>query len=249
MFTVDWGEEHLSAILDTLREYQVKATFFPTGQWASRHPNLLKRIADEGHEIGNHGYSHPHPDKLSVEENKNKRDIKEGEKIISKITGVRPRLYSPPYGECNPKVLTAAQELGYKLIMWTINPGDYLPGTRGEDILNTVLSKKEPGALVLLHPVAPTAKILPTLIQELQKNGYNPIPVSELLPKWGMGSGEAEEACSIFNMVMRLAPNRGRGSSGGERSFGPPHGSLYRTGALCQGALHPPSSRQHHQAR
>ncbi|MBC7324694.1 MAG: polysaccharide deacetylase family protein, partial [Moorella sp. (in: Bacteria)] len=178
-FTIDWGEEYLPSILSTLEQAGVRVTFFPTGQWASRHPDLVRRMQAGGHEIGNHGQSHPHPDNLSREENR--RDIQEGEATLMAITGKKPTLYSPPYGESKPQVVAAAGDLGYKFIMWTINTGDYLPNTRPEDILATVVSKSQNGAIVLLHPTEAASKALPELLKQLRERGYTLVTVSEIL--------------------------------------------------------------------
>lgn len=178
-FNVDWGEEYLPAILQTLSQKQVRATFFPTGQWATKFPDLVKKMAGEGHEIGNHGYGHLHVNDLSREENR--RDMQRAEEVLTNLTGRRPVLYAPPYGENKPQVVAAADDLGYKFIMWTINPGDYLPGTRPEDIVRAVVSHNQNGAIVLLHPTAPTVEALPEVINRLQKLGYTLATVSEIL--------------------------------------------------------------------
>ncbi|QGP93274.1 Peptidoglycan-N-acetylglucosamine deacetylase [Neomoorella glycerini] len=178
-FTIDWGEEYLPAILTALQQAGARATFFPTGQWAGRHPELVRQMLAGGHEIGNHGQSHPHPDNLSREENR--RDIQAGEATLMAITGKKPVLYSPPYGESKPQVVAAAGDLGYKFIMWTINTGDYLPNTRPDDILATVIPKCQNGAIVLLHPTEPTSKALPELLKQLQQRGYALVTVSEIL--------------------------------------------------------------------
>ncbi len=178
-FTVDWGEEHLPAILTALKQAGARATFFPTGQWASRHPDLVRQALADGHEIGNHGQSHPHPDNLSREENR--RDIQAGEATLVGITGRKPTLYSPPYGESKPQVVAAAGDLGYKFIMWTINTGDYLPNTQPDDILATVIPKCQNGAIVLLHPTQPTSKAMPALLKQLKERGYTLVNASGIL--------------------------------------------------------------------
>ncbi|WP_258360862.1 polysaccharide deacetylase family protein [Moorella sulfitireducens] len=178
-FTVDWGEEYLPAILQALEQEGARATFFPTGQWAARHPELVRQMLAGGHEIGNHGQSHPHPDNLTREENR--RDIQAGEDTLVAITGRKPLLYSPPYGESQPQVVAAAGDLGYKFIMWTINTGDYLPNTRPEDILATVIPRCQNGAIILMHPTGPAGKALPELLKELKKRGYALVTVSEIL--------------------------------------------------------------------
>jgi probable sporulation protein (polysaccharide deacetylase family) len=175
---VFWGEEYLPAMLDTLDKYNVKATFFIGGTWAKENPELLKRIAAAGHEIGNHSYSHPHSSRLSLEDNK--RQIIQAEDIIAGCTGKRTRLYAPPYGEFNDTVLVAAGELGYTTIMWSIDTIDWqLPPK--ELIISRVMKKLHNGAIILLHPTAPTAQALPELIERIQGSGYTIAPVSVII--------------------------------------------------------------------
>lgn len=179
VFNIDWGEEYLPEILRILSHRQVRATFFPTGQWAIKFPDLVKQIVREGHEIGNHGYGHLHVDNLSREENR--RDIKQAEEVLISLTGRKPVFYAPPYGENKPHVVAAAADLGYKFIMWTVNTGDYLPGIKPEDIIKIVVSHSQNGAIILLHPTAPTAQALPEIINHLQERGYSLVTVSEIL--------------------------------------------------------------------
>ncbi|NLW07389.1 MAG: polysaccharide deacetylase family protein [Clostridia bacterium] len=178
-FTIDWGEEYLPAILAALQQADARATFFPTGRWASLHPELVKQIARANHEIGNHGYGHPHPDSLSIEENK--EDIKRGEEVLIALTGQKPACYSPPYGECKPQVVAAASNLGYNFIMWTINTGDYLPNTSPEDIIDSIIPRCQNGAIILLHPTEPTSQALPELLKQLKEREYALKTVSEIL--------------------------------------------------------------------
>lgn len=179
VFNVDWGEEYLPHILELLSQWKVRATFFLTGQWADKFPELVRKVAEAGHEVGNHGYSHLHVNNLSPEEIR--RDIKRAEEVLMGLIGRKPALYTPPYGENKPHVIAAATELGYKFILWTINPGDYLPGTKPEDIIKTVISHSQNGAIIQLHPTAATTQALPGIIEGLKKRGYALVTVSEIL--------------------------------------------------------------------
>ena len=175
---VFWGEEYIGRMLEILEEKDVKATFYIGGTWAEQFPELVKKIKEKGHEIGSHGYSHPHPDQLSVDENK--KDIAKAETIIQKLTGEKPRLYAPPYGERGKSVLQAASDLGYRTVLWSIDTIDWQlpdPGT----IVERVTSKAHNGAIVLMHPTAPTVKALPQLIDTLRKRGYQIVTVGEIL--------------------------------------------------------------------
>lgn len=175
---VFWGEEFLPEMLDTLDRHKIKATFFIGGSWAKRNPEMLKQIAARGHELGNHTYSHPHPNTLSKEQNK--EQILRAETLVNEYTGVKTLLYAPPYGEFNDSVLEAAAELGYVTIMWSIDTVDWKRPP--EDVLiSRVMKKLHKGAIILMHPTDPTSKALPELINRIQDSGYSIVPVSNML--------------------------------------------------------------------
>ncbi|KAF1084578.1 Peptidoglycan-N-acetylglucosamine deacetylase [Sporotomaculum syntrophicum] len=175
---VFWGEDYIGQMLDILNEKNVQATFFIGGTWAEKYPDLVNKIFEQGHEIGSHGYSHPHPDSLSRQENL--QDISRAEKIIADLIGEKPRLYAPPYGERGSAVLEAAQELGYRTVLWSIDTVDW-QRPAPEVIRNRVLNKMENGAIVLMHPTAPTVNALPGIIDALHEQGYQLITVGKML--------------------------------------------------------------------
>jgi len=175
---VVWGEEYLPSMLETLDRNGIKATFFVGGSWADKHPALLAEIARRGHELGNHSYTHPHPNALSLEENK--RQILQTERLIEELTGIRTRLYAPPYGEFNATVLSAAAELGYVTILWSIDTIDWQRPSE-ELLISRVMRKLHNGAIILMHPTAPTARALPELIQKIRNAGYSFGTVTEIL--------------------------------------------------------------------
>ncbi len=184
---VDWGEEYIPDVLRTLEKRDTKITFFVTGRWAKKNPELLKQIAAAGHEIENHGYSHPHPDRLSVAANQ--EEIKKTESIIRGITGRTTAYYAPPYGERGLSGLKAAQELGYTTILWTLDTVDWRPDSTPQSIAGRVLypgkqSGRVPdqrGAIVLMHPKENTLKALPMIIDKLKRDGFRLITVDELI--------------------------------------------------------------------
>lgn len=177
---VFWGEEFLPAMLDTLDRHNIKITFFIGGSWAKRNPELLKAIAEWGHELGNHTYSHPHPNTLDKQ--LNQEQITRTEQLVKSITGSQTILYAPPYGEFNDTVLRAAAELGYTTIMWTVDTVDWKRPP--PDVIVTRVTKKlQNGAIVLMHPTEPTAKALQELIDRIQNAGFTIHPVSHILDK------------------------------------------------------------------
>ncbi|MGQ9557698.1 MAG: polysaccharide deacetylase family protein [Desulfurispora sp.] len=175
---VFWGEEYLPAMLDIMQKYNVRATFFLGGSWVKKFPELAGNIARAGHEVGNHSYSHPYPDRLSREANQ--REIQRAEEEIYRATGVRTRLYAPPYGERGKAVLDAARELGYTTILWSVDTIDWQRPSP-QVITRRVLDKVHNGAIILMHPTAPTVQALPGMISGLRARGYLPVTVSQLL--------------------------------------------------------------------
>lgn len=175
---VFWGEEYIPRMLEILKQNDVKATFFLGGTWVKKYPELAARIAAEGHEIGSHGYSHPHPDQLSKYENL--RDIQKAEEVIYQATGIRPVLFAPPYGERGPAVLKAADEASYTTVLWSVDTLDWqLPDP--QVIVQRVTGRAHNGAIVLMHPTAPTVKALPEIVKKLKTGGYQLVNVSKIL--------------------------------------------------------------------
>lgn len=175
---VAWGEEHLPAILETLRAHNVKATFFLDGEWAEKRPESVKLLADEGHDIGNHGAKHVHVARMPEAEI---RDfILRNEDLLERLGAKPSKLFAPPYGECNQTVTSAAASLGYTTIMWTVDTIDWNTSDP-QKVIDRVVRKMTPGAIVLMHPTEVTNKALPVIVETARKNGYQFATVSELL--------------------------------------------------------------------
>ncbi|NLZ43329.1 MAG: polysaccharide deacetylase family protein [Clostridia bacterium] len=176
---VAWGEEEIPALLAILREHGVKATFFFVGDWVRKFPDLVREIRREGHEIANHGLYHGHPAKMSRTELH--RLIMENARLLDEVTGEPPaKLFAPPYGEFNSEVLAVAGNLGYRTILWTVDTVDW-KRPAPEVIIQRVTGKIEPGAIILMHPTAPTVAALGTIIENLKAQGYTLLPVGQLL--------------------------------------------------------------------
>lgn len=178
---VDWGEDVLPDILQTLEQSDATATFFVTGRFADKFPELVQQIAAAGHEIGNHGYKHPHPDQLSTTQNK--KDITDAEAVLEKLTGQKPTLYAPPYGEHGQTCLEAAEQCGYTTILWTMDTVDWEDPAPSHDTLveRAAGDKLTNGAIILMHPKAHTAEALPDIIAQIKAKGYQCVKVSEVL--------------------------------------------------------------------
>lgn len=172
------GEEFLPSMLNTLDTNDNKITFFIGGSWGKRFPNLVVDLAKRGHELGNHTYSHPHPNTLSKEQNK--EQIQRAENLITELTQIKTTLYAPPYGEYNDTVLLAAAELGYQTIMWSVDTIDW-QNPPPELIISRVMKKINNGGIILIHPTKSTAQALPELIKQLKNKGYTITTVSDIL--------------------------------------------------------------------
>lgn len=153
-------------------------------------PELAGKIVEAGHEVGNHGYSHLHQERISKAANI--EEIRKAETSIINVMGVKPKLFAPPYGERGDVILKAAEEAGYTTIFWSIDTIDW---QRPEPTVITerVLARAHNGAIVLMHPTAPTVNSLPVIIRELKKQGYQLVKVSSLLENLNKESGQTEK--------------------------------------------------------
>lgn len=182
-FDAAWGADDTEDLLTILRNNDVKATFFLCGYWVDEYPDEVKRIYEEGHEIGNHSDTHPHGSKISLEQNK--KEIMAVHEKIKNLLGVDMNLYRPPFGEYNDTVLQAAKEVGYHTIQWDIDSLDWKEyGVEHE--INQVLNHKHlgNGSIMLFHNDAKyTPDALDTILKGLKEKGYEVVPVGELIHK------------------------------------------------------------------
>jgi peptidoglycan/xylan/chitin deacetylase (PgdA/CDA1 family) len=180
MFNVDWGEEYIPDILQVLEDGRARATFFVTGTWAKKHPDLLRRIAEAGHEVGNHGYSHAHPaelDRKGIE-----RLIIDNEALLRDVLACEPaRIYAPPYGEYTEESLQATEDLGYRTILWTVDTVDWRRPP--PSVVRKRASKASSGSLLLMHPTEPTKLALPGILADMKERGLDPVTVTQILDK------------------------------------------------------------------
>lgn len=180
-FDAAWGDEDLEQILQILNKHDCKATFFVTGDWASRYPEAIKKIHQNGHDIGNHGANHKHMTSLSREEMI--EEIDGCHNIIKSLVGVDMILFRPPYGDYNESVIMTAKAEGYYSIQWDVDSLDW-KDYGVESIISTVCQHKslKNGSIILLHNGSKyTALALDALLSNLENQGYSFVPVSELI--------------------------------------------------------------------
>lgn len=180
-FDAAWGAEYTEQLLATLRKYNIKTTFFLCGFWIDKYPEMVKKIAAEGHELGNHTATHPHLNGLSREEIA--EELSKVHRQIKDLTGQNAFLFRPPFGEYSNKVIEVAEELGYKTIQWSVDSLDWRDVTP-EYIFERVTGQMHKGAIVLFHNNATsTPRALAPILEKLQADGYQIVPISQLLFK------------------------------------------------------------------
>ena len=175
--TFDAGYEngHTEAILDTLQKHNVKAAFFLVGNYLQKNADLVRRMVDEGHIVGNHTMSHP--DMSAIAEKAAFQQELEGlEKLFMEVTGKElPKFYRPPQGIYSEENLKMAQELGYKTVFWSLAYKDWDNNKQPDAkyAQGKLLPRTHNGAVILLHSTSQTnAEVLDTLLTQWKNNGY-----------------------------------------------------------------------------
>lgn len=162
--------------LDILAKYHVKGTFFMLGKNIAGNEQLVKRVHDEGHEIGNHSWSHPQLPTLALEQAK--KQIEDTQAALRAVIGESPKMMRPPYGAIN-NTLRNAVDMSF--IMWDVDSLDWKNRNTGS-IMEQVKKQTYPGSIILMHDIHQTTiNALPSVIEYLKKNGYTLVTVSELL--------------------------------------------------------------------
>lgn len=176
--TFDAGFENgnTERILDALKKHGVKATFFLVGNYFETQPELVKRMAEEGHTIGNHTYSHPDMSKIGDIQSF-QTELQKNEALYRDILGSEmPKLYRPPQGKFCEENLKMAQQLGYSTVFWSLAYVDWYTDDQPtpEQAFSKLLPRIHPGAVVLLHSTSSTnAEILDELLTKWEEMGYS----------------------------------------------------------------------------
>lgn len=183
--TFDDGPDrkHTLHVLEVLKNEKVPATFFVVGNMVKKNPDILKRIEQEGHVIGNHSWSHPQMTKISGKEVD--AQIDRTNQAVYDIIGKKPLLFRPPYGAINKRVEKQIGGKGIKVVNWSVDTNDWR-GRSSEQILNTVKSEVEPGGIILQHSsggenLKGSMEALPEIIKYLKEQGYEFVTVDKLI--------------------------------------------------------------------
>lgn len=175
--TFDSGYENgcVPTILDALKKHQAPATFFVVGNYIEDEPDLVKRMVDEGHTVGNHTYSHPDMSKIATKDSF-EQELSQVEDLYRSLTGEEmTKYYRPPQGKYSETNLAMAKELGYHTFFWSLAYVDWYQDNQPspEEALQKLTGRIHPGAIVLLHSTSSTnAKILDELLTRWEEMGY-----------------------------------------------------------------------------
>ncbi|MRH44874.1 polysaccharide deacetylase family sporulation protein PdaB [Aquibacillus halophilus] len=182
-FNVSWGNEKIEPTLEQLKKHQIKATFFVSGEWAERHPDLVKKIKDDNHEIGMMGYRYKNYVEQELEQVR--KDLIYAKEIFNKLGYPDTKLLRTPSGHFNPEILELAESQGYKVIHWNVNPQDWKnPGE--QQIIDHVMSNTKNGDIILLHAsdsVKQTPEALEIILPGLKNKGFEYVTISELISR------------------------------------------------------------------
>ncbi|NUT42868.1 MAG: polysaccharide deacetylase family protein [Thermoactinospora sp.] len=184
----DGPSKYAGQLLDTLKKEKVKATFFLEGQYVKSRPAFAKRMADEGHELGNHSYKHPNFQEL--ESWAIRSEIQKTQDVIKAAAGVEPKLLRPPYGLTSITSSEIAGEFGMPQILWTAGSKDW--SSKNEEAIKAqVLEVAEANGIILMHDwVKQTVDVMPKIITLLKKRGYTLVTVSEVIKQYDIQPGD-----------------------------------------------------------
>lgn len=184
-FDAAWGNEDTQRILEILAKHNIHVTFFATGGWVESYPDDVKAILDAGHDLGNHSENHKNMSQLSNDEKE--REIMKVHDKVKNLTGYEMFLFRPPYGDYDNDVIKTATKCGYYPIQWDVDSLDW-KDYGVDSIISTVCTNKHlgNGSIILCHNGAKyTADALDTLITNIKGQGYEIVPVSELIYRDG----------------------------------------------------------------
>ncbi|MGI6007022.1 MAG: polysaccharide deacetylase family protein [Ruminococcus sp.] len=180
-FDLDGQTDDVTDLLSSLKNHQVKATFFVTGEWLKSHTQDVKKIAAAGHELGNH--TEHHPDMTLLNEKDQTEELMSVHNEVSRLSGISMQLFRPPYGSYDNSVIQNARKNGYLTVTWNVDSQDWKDyGTN--DVISAVCENEnlQNGSIILFHGGARyTSDALDTIIPQLKEKGYRFSTVSQLL--------------------------------------------------------------------
>ncbi|MBS2967490.1 polysaccharide deacetylase family protein [Metabacillus sp. KIGAM252] len=194
----DGPSSYTAKILDILKTYQIRATFFIVGEEAKKFPDIIERISAEGHVIGNHTWSHPNITLLSKHELQ--REIHTASEQIEQIIHITPDLFRPPFGNIDDRASSIIKEMGMTTVLWNVAGKDWVQNMNAEALCQHIIARLKRHSIILLHdgdqhgsgPRHNTVEALPSIIEYLINNQYSFITVPEFyqqafkIEKWNI---------------------------------------------------------------
>lgn len=182
------SSEWTPKILDELKKAGIKATFFMIGKHVAQYPQIARRVAAEGHEIGNHTYKHD--TLIYYKKGELKKEIEAAEEIIKQVTGQAPRYFRPPKAWLTKREKKKIKEMGYEIVLWSLNSKDWVTFD-DKYIIKFLLRHIQPGDIILFHDAGgvfgtengdrhETVKTIPRLVEKLREKGFRFVTISEL---------------------------------------------------------------------
>lgn len=192
-FDISWGDEKAAPILETLKKNGVtNATFFLSAAWAERHPEIVKQIIKDGHQIGSMGYSYKNY--TSLEATEIRRDLLMAQDVFKELGLKDIKLLRPPTGNFNQEILTIAERYGYTVVHYSVDSDDWTnPGV--SKIVKNVNDSVQGGDIILLHAsdsAKQTQKALPKIVEGLKQKGLKNVSVAELIANSSARSTEVK---------------------------------------------------------
>lgn len=180
-FDCAWGVDYTDKLLEEMKKYNVRCTFFMVEFWTTKYPEYVKKINDNGHEIGTHSATHKYMSKLNEKEIR--EELSTSSKAIEEIIGKKVEVFRPPYGDYNNLLIDTAMDMGLYSIQWDVDSLDW-KNLSAEEITRRVTSKVQNGSIILCHNNGlHTAEALPLIFEKLCGEGYQFVPVGELIYK------------------------------------------------------------------
>lgn len=180
-FDVAWGSENIEEILNILDKHNIKATFFLVGSWIDDNEELVKEIHNRGHEIGNHSNTHSSFTDISNEEKID--EIVSTANKIKDLTGEDVNLFRPPFGHVDKDTMNTCKSLGYYVIKWDVDSGDW-KNIGSTNVIDRVTKNTTKGSIILFHAnVKDVGAYLEESISNLEKKNYSMVKISDLIYK------------------------------------------------------------------
>jgi probable sporulation protein (polysaccharide deacetylase family) len=178
MINVAWGNEYIPQILQVLKTYHIKTTFFFDGSWLNKNVELAKVIQEQGHELSNHAYSHKNMSTLGSSQAIN--EIARTEHLLRSQLGVKNTLFAPPSGDFDMETVKIAHGLKLKTILWTLDTVDWQKPSP-QSIVQKIDRGVKPGYLILMHPTKSSSQALESMILSIKRKGLEIGTVSEVI--------------------------------------------------------------------